>query len=213
MSAQVSEKDFLETPEKYNKNLNSILAHLAKLPVLPLRFPKLDKDTLSLKVYSDSSYANNPDGTSQLGYIIFLTDSSGKCQPLYWSSKKAKRVTRSVLASETMAFADAFDTAFILKHDLQRMINQSIPIIMITDSLSLFDVITKVSITAEKRLMIDLKIVRQSYASKEIEKVGFVRTLNNPADSLTKPKRCHILEKILTEATISHPIEQWVNRC
>eukprot|EP00171_Calliarthron_tuberculosum_P022950 IDg22950t1 len=138
MSAQVSEKDFLETPEKYNKNLNSILAHLAKLPVLPLRFPKLGKNTLSLKVYSDSSYANNPD-----------------------------------------------------------------------DSLSLFDVITKVSVTAEKRLIIDLKIVRRYYATKEIEKVGFVRTLNNPADSLTKPKRCHILEKILTEATISHQIEQW----
>lgn len=185
--------------------MNSILAHLAKLPVLQLRFSKLDKNNLSLKVYSDSSYANKPDSTSQLVYNIFLTDSSGKFYPLYCSSKKAKRVTRSVLASETIAFADAFDTAFIIKHDLQRVINHSIPIIMIADSLSLFDVIKKVSVTAEKRLMIDLKIFRQSYDSNEIEKEGFVRTLNNLADSLTKLKRCPILEKILTEATITHP--------
>lgn len=79
---------------------------------------------------------------------------------------------------------------------------------MLTDSLSLFDVIKKVSVTAEKRLMIEYSIVRRSYKCREIEKVGFVRTQNNPADSLTKPKRCPILESILKQASIVIDVEQ-----
>lgn len=90
--------------------MNGILKHAEKTSDLVLEFPTLDKDSLSLRVYSDSSNANNPDGTSQLGYIIFFADKENKCFPLYWSSRKAKRVIRSVLASETLAFSDAFHT-------------------------------------------------------------------------------------------------------
>ena len=88
---------------------------------------------------------------------MFLADKNDKCQPLYWSSHKSKRVSRSDLGSETMAFADAFDMKFAIKKD---MINQPLPIVMRTESLSLFGVTTKSTITAEKRLMIDIKVVK-----------------------------------------------------
>jgi hypothetical protein len=101
--------------------------------------------TFRLQVYSDALYANNPDGSSQLGYIIFLADENGNFQPLFWCSHKSRRVTRSVLESETMALADAFDMAYALKHDIQTIIKQRVPIVIITDSLSLFDVIIKSS--------------------------------------------------------------------
>lgn len=102
--------------------------------------------------YSYASYANNNDASSQLGYIIFLTDNSDACQPLVWSSHKYNCVTRSVLGSETMALADAFDMAFMVKHDVQRMTRSEIPLNMITDSSPLINVITRASRTAEKRL-------------------------------------------------------------
>jgi hypothetical protein len=44
-----------------------------------------------------------------------------------------------------MALADAFDMAYALKHDIQTIIKQRVPIVIITDSLSLFDVIIKSS--------------------------------------------------------------------
>jgi hypothetical protein len=72
-----------------------------------------------LTVYIDSSYCNNYDLSSQLGYIIFLSDSTGACQPLHFSSHKYKRVTRSVLGGELMAFADGIDMVIMLKHDIE----------------------------------------------------------------------------------------------
>ena len=154
-----------------------------------LKFPKLDPKRLRLQVYSDASYGKNFDGSSQLGYIIFLADLNGNCQPLFWSSHKSKRVSRSVLGSETMTFADAFDMAYAMKNDLHNMTSLDIPIVMLTDSLSLFDVITKAKITSEKRLMIDVKVVKDAYQRNELHNIGFIRSEYNPADALTKVKK------------------------
>jgi hypothetical protein len=116
---------------------------------------------------------------------VLLCDASGTCQPWFWSSKKSKRITRSVLGSETMALADAFDMAFAIGHDMQDITRRSIPIVILIDSLSLFHVLTKSSTTSEKRVMIDLAVTREAYKKREIEAIGFVRTESNPADAFT----------------------------
>ena len=46
-----------------------------------------------------------------------------------------------------MTFADSFDMAFMFRYDIQKMMNIRILIMMFTDSLPLFDVITKASTT------------------------------------------------------------------
>jgi hypothetical protein len=46
-----------------------------------LRYPKLDKESLRLRVYADASFASNRDETSQLGFVIFLADKHEQCQP------------------------------------------------------------------------------------------------------------------------------------
>ena len=79
---------------------------------------------------------------------------------------------------------------------------------MVTDSLSLFDIITRASITAEKRLMIDLETMKGAYKRREIEKMGFIRTAFNPADALTKAKKCLAMDDILTTGTLLHSVEQ-----
>jgi hypothetical protein len=104
-----------------------------------LKFRKVDLESLKIKVYADLSFANNEDLTSQLGYIIMLTDKTGKCNILYYSSHKSRRVTGSVLGGEAYAFADAFDQAFILRHDRQSIIKRKVPLTILTDSKSLFD--------------------------------------------------------------------------
>ena len=146
----------------------------------------MDKSSLNLQTYTDAGFADNNDTSSQLGYIMFLVDKYDYCQPLMWFSHKSKRVTKSVLGSEMMAFADGFDFSFSLKHDLQKILNQDVPLIMLTDSLSLFDVITKASTTREKRLLIDINVVSEAYPRFEINTIGFIRTQYNPADALTK---------------------------
>jgi hypothetical protein len=202
---------FDSEPTKYIKDLNKIVRHVKRVR-LPLLFPKLNLETLKLTVYTDSSYCNNDDLSSQLGYIIFLSDSTGACQPLHFSSHKSKSVTRSVLGGEVMAFADGIDMAIMLKHDIEWMIDRDVPIHAFTDSLSLFDVITRSTSTSEKRLMIDITAAKEAYHEGTIGIIGFVRTAFNPADAFTKVTRCLALEGIIIKGKISHPIEQWVER-
>ena len=46
-----------------------------------------------------------------------------------------------------------------------------------TVSLSLFDVITKATVTTEKRLMIDLNAVKEAYQKHEIMDIGVVQNV------------------------------------
>lgn len=68
-----------------------------------LNFVKLDINRLRLYIFTDASFANNKDFSSQIGYVLVLADSSNQANLIHWSSTKCKRVTRSVLASELYA--------------------------------------------------------------------------------------------------------------
>ena len=203
---------FNSDPKKHCKGLNSVVSHILTTTDQALKFRKLDHSRHQLQVYSEASYGSNLDGSSQLGYIIFLADDNDKCQSLFWSSHKSKHVSISVLGSEIMALADPFDMAFAMKNDICKMTSLDIPIVTLTESLSLLDVITKPKIKSESRLMIDAKVVKDAYQKHELGAIGFIRSEYNPADALTKIKKRDILNKMLKESILSHLIEQWINR-
>jgi hypothetical protein len=75
-----------------------------------------------------------------------------------------------------------------------------------------YNVIARVSIAAEKLLMIDLCVVKQACERSEVDIIGFVHTEHNPADLLTRIARCSILERIITTANLLHPVEKWIER-
>ena len=83
---------------------------------------------------------------------------------------------------------------------------------MFTDSESLFKVIVKSTTTTEKRLMIDIKAGREAYDASEISDVGWVSSNDNPADGLTKEKRCSLLEKLLDSGRLDVVAKQWIIR-
>ena len=80
-STQVTETRFNLGLPTHRRLLNSVVRHIRKTFEQKLHYLKLDKDSLRLQTYSDASYSNNYDGTSQLGYIIFLADKDDKCHP------------------------------------------------------------------------------------------------------------------------------------
>jgi hypothetical protein len=113
-------------------------------------------------VYTDASFTNNLNLSSQIGYIVVLTDDSGTASILHYQSQKSRRITRSCMASETLAFAQGFDTAFLIRHDLENLLGKTIPLIMLTDSKALFDILTRNKSSTERRLMVDVAAVREA---------------------------------------------------
>lgn len=151
-----------------------------------LRFGPLDFGSIHLRVYSDAAFATNEDLSSQLGYIVIITDKSDRCHILDFSSKKSKRAVRSIMGGKTYAFMDAFDAAFTLRTDMARTLGRKLKVYAYTDSKQLFDAITKGKRTLEKRLSIDIAAARHAYMKFEIARIGLVHGDSNPADGLRK---------------------------
>jgi hypothetical protein len=177
-----------------------------------LKFVKLDKNTLKLIVFTDSSFANNRDYTSQIGYVVILADQDNNANILHWSSTKCRRVTRSVLASELYAMSNSVDMAASIKATIELILNLTLPLTTCTDSKSLYDCLVKLGTTQEKRLMVDLMCLRQSYERREIAEIKWIDGDSNPADAMTKSKACPALRELIDTNKINIKVTQWVER-
>ena len=71
-------------------------------------------DIVGLKVYTDASYCNLPDGkSSTCGYIIILQGTAGE-RILDWSSTKIQRVVSSTLEAEALALKEGLNSTIYL---------------------------------------------------------------------------------------------------
>jgi hypothetical protein len=163
-------------------------------------------------VYTDASQANNEDLSSQVGYIIILTDHSKQASIVHYHSHKSQHITRSSMAGEMLAFENGFDNAFILRHDLENMLGQPVPLVMYADLQALFNVLTRSKTTTEGRLMVDVAAARQAYHNSIISNIGLIKSCYNPADGLTKVGCNPALAHLLRTHSIDHPVEQYVLR-
>lgn len=64
-----------------------------------------------------------------------------------------------------------FDQSFVIKRALELFVNKDITLKVYTDSQSLFDSLSTLNTTTEKRLFIDLAMLRESYEKQEIADV------------------------------------------
>ncbi|EED22642.1 conserved hypothetical protein [Talaromyces stipitatus ATCC 10500] len=179
-----------------------------------LRFVKIDLRTAKLYAFVDASFANNKDSSSQIGHVIVLADARNNANILHWSSTKCKRITRSVLASEMYGMANGFDAAAAIKSTLTQLLHLSepLPLVLCTDSKSLYECLVKLGTTREKRLMIDLMCLRQSYERQEITEVRWINGNSNPADAMTKSKPCRALQELIDTNKLRIDVDGWVER-
>ena len=177
-----------------------------------LRFVKLNTTSLKLIVFTDAVFANNTDYTSQIDFVICLTDGSNKANLIHWSSTKCKKITRNVLTAKLFAMTQRFDVASMLKSSIEKMLQIFLSMIICTDSKSLYDCLVRLSSTVEKRLMVDIMCLRESYERKEIAEIQWIDKDNNPADAMTKTNFCKALKDFINSNIIKPQITGWVER-
>ena len=121
-------------------------------------------------------------------------------------------MTRSVLAAEIYAFEACLDYCITLRHDLHSIVSQRLKIQLFKDSKSLFDTITKLTTLSEKRLLIDISAIRESYRAGDLDDVAHLSSEYNLADCLTKDKESSFLTSLMETGKLSHPVNQWIIR-
>ena len=88
----------------------------------------------------------------------------------------------------------------------------TIPLILATDSHSLYDCMVKLGSTAEKRLMIDVMGLRQSYERREINEIVWIDGKTTPADVLTKNHPNGAFKSLVETNQLQLITKGWVER-
>jgi hypothetical protein len=106
-----------------------------------------------------------------------------------------------------------FDIAGAIKATTDKILAINLPLVLCTDSKSLYDCLVKLGTTQEKRLMVDVLCLRQSYERREIAEVKWIAGNSNPADALTKGKGVSgALKQLLDTNRVKLEAVEWVER-
>jgi hypothetical protein len=88
----------------------------------------------------------------------------------------------------------------------------SVLVIVCTNFYFLYECFVKLGTTKEKRLMINIMAMRQTYEHQEIYDVRWINGESNPADAMTKVSPNQALEQFITTNSITIKLQGWVKR-
>ena len=158
-----------------------------KTDPVKLIYPQLkNMKSCCLECYADASFGNLVDGGSQGGYIIFLSDGSGDRCPLSWQSRKLRRVVKSTLAAETLALLDCAEAAVFISSVLYELTKCKLPVKCYVDNKSLVESLGSSKLVDDRRLRIDMAVLKDMISKKEISLVSWIPTMHQLANALTK---------------------------
>ncbi|KAM4067548.1 cwf18 domain containing protein [Hirsutella rhossiliensis] len=183
------------------KALNKRIEWQINNPDRGLCYIPIDLESAKIFVFTDGSFANNKDLSSQIGFVIIIANETAQSTDsfsirgniLHWSSTKCKRVTRSVLASEIYGLTSGFDLAFVIKQTVNT-IAQRLDLKQIRSSFAQIHIASM-----KKRLMIDIMALRQAYESRDIAEIRWVNGADNPADAMTKASPNSALTQFISD--------------
>lgn len=105
---------------------------------------------------------------------------------MHYGLSGCHRVTRSVMAAEVHALIHAVDMGMIVQDALSTLFNCSIEVEAFVDCRTLFNVATRNSNTAERRLQNDVFALPEGYNNGELKHIKRMKSNKNPEDVLRK---------------------------
>ena len=167
--------------------LNKVISRLQS-ESMKLFFPVIGvlKDCL-LECYSDASLANLNGGGSQGGFVIFLRDREGRRCPILWQTKRIRRVVKSTLSAEALSLLEGAETSFYLREIIRDVTKcQDIHINCYVDNKSLVDCLYSTHCVGDRRLRVDVSVLKDMLERQEITSVCWIPTSVQLANCLTK---------------------------
>lgn len=180
-----------------------------------IKFLSIPAESMEVVVCIDAAFATNSDKSSQLGVLAMIRNKhTMDVNIIHFSSSKSKRVAKSVLAAELFSMIDGYDVGFSIKEAVVRMTGlKNVELTLQTDSKSLYDLVISLAQTTERRLQIDLEILREGYERREISNIVWIAGNQNPADDLTKPdKRNGTLAQVVSTCKFAPTAVSWIER-
>jgi len=127
------------------------------------------------------------EAVARSGYIIFRR-CNDIVHPIYWNSRRLRRVARSSATAEILSAADATDRALYLAR-LCKEICYAHSVSQVTDSRGLFELVATNREPQESLNKIDLAAMRAAFDDGAISAVRWIPGYYMAADALTKDNR------------------------
>ena len=147
-----------------------------------------DFSTCYLVSFCDASFGSLPNGGSQGAFLTVLVDKFGIYAPISWQSRRIRRVVKSTIAAECLAAIEAAESTYLLAKTLEDIFgNKSvIQTIICSDNRGLCDSVYATTSVEDKRLFIDICVLRDMIQNEEINDFRWVSTDFQVSNALTK---------------------------
>ena len=145
-------------------------------------------ETCSVVSFCDASFANLPNGGSQGGFVSFLIDKAGLYCPIAWQSRKIRRVVKSTIAAECLSAVEAAEMTIYLATLIKDIfqLTSIVDTFVYCDNRNLVNAVHSSTNLEDKRLVIDVSVLRDFLQQKELSDFCWVSTEFQLADTLTK---------------------------
>jgi hypothetical protein len=181
LEASLLGRTFVSPKVQDAKKANAILTW-AKANRYEIRFRR---GASHLTSFSDS--AGPSEHGTQGGRIFALTDKNGHrvAAWIFWESRKVKRVCRSTAAGEILSLGESYDTSMWIQKVWQELTGQKLGVRLVVDSMGALKCVMTTKLPEEKRLRIDLAVIRQGIRRGDFD-IMWISGRANLSDSLTK---------------------------
>lgn len=115
---------------------------------LVLLYGSVEFEFACLRIYANVPSVTNDHLSSQLGYLMLLSDQDVNTHELDLCNEKASRTVQQDMAADFFKLVELFDCALSVSKDLEANHNNIVPISLLRDATQVFDTAKKVLKTA-----------------------------------------------------------------
>lgn len=178
---------------KVFSSINKCIRRIQNQDVVLHFYSCMDIITCRVVTFCDASFGNLPNGGSQGSFISFLIDQNGTYCPIAWQSRKIRRVVKSTIAAECLAAVEAAEITVFLAVFLKNILKLpegSVKTLLLCDNNNLVTSAHSSTNLEDKRLIIDISVLRDLLNTGELNEFRWVNTKLQVANSLTKTGAC-----------------------